>query len=332
MTQLKYGLYALLIMAVAILGCLALSNWFLPLGGILLILQLACAIVALTTSRFFGIVAGLAGALSFNYCFTDPLYSFQIERVEDSINFVVFIIVAILISELAVYVNAQQHALQVVKTQSSVLRSVSHDLRTPLSTIIGSVETYMTYQNKLDEVERQALLKGVHDEGKRLYVYIENLLQATRIEHNALALNLTNINLDTFLNSLEERVSNSRLKIENSCTLPNLFISESLFEQALYNIIDNALKFSEQDVIVSVRNTEEGVVFSVADKGIGLDDAQIRKPFQLFQTTRKRDSGKGGIGLGLSVAAGIVSAHKGAVELINTKPGLLVNITVPMRS
>ncbi|WP_394220893.1 DUF4118 domain-containing protein [Alteromonas gracilis] len=160
MTQLKYGLYALLIMEVAILGCLALSNWFLPLGGILLILQLACAIVVLTTSRFFGIVAGLAGALSFHYCFTDPLYSFQIERVEDSINFVVFIIVAILISELAVYVNAQQYALHVVKTQSSVLRSVSHDLRTPLSTIIGSVETYTTYQNKLDEVKRQALLKG----------------------------------------------------------------------------------------------------------------------------------------------------------------------------
>ncbi|WP_394220892.1 sensor histidine kinase [Alteromonas gracilis] len=127
-------------------------------------------------------------------------------------------------------------------------------------------------------------------------MYIENLLQATRIEHNALALNLTNINLDTFLNSLENRLSNSRLKIENNCTQPNLFISESLFEQALYNIIDNALKFSEQDVIVNVRNTEEGVAFSVADKGVGLDDAQIRKPFQLFQTTRKRDSGKGGIG------------------------------------
>ena len=202
-------------MAVAILGCLALSNWLLPLGGILLILQLACAIVALTTSRFYGLLAGVAGALSFNYFFTEPLHSFQIAEVEDSINFVVFIIVAILISELAVYVNSQQHALQVVKTQSSVLRSVSHDLRTPLSTIIGSVETYMTYQDKLDDIERQALLKGVHDEGKRLYVYVENLLQATRIEHNALALNLTHVNLTATAN-LESRINSGRLKVINN--------------------------------------------------------------------------------------------------------------------
>lgn len=332
MTQFKHGFYTLFIMAVAILGCLALSNWLLPLGGILLILQLACAIVALTTSRFYGLLAGLAGALSFNYFFTAPLYSFQIAEVEDSINFVVFFIVAILISELAVYVNSQQHALQVVKTQSSVLRSVSHDLRTPLSTIIGSVETYLTYQDKLDDVERQALLKGVHDEGKRLYVYVENLLQATRIEHNALTLNLTHVNLDTFLAALESRIDSRRLKLTNNCNSLAITVSESLFQQALFNVIDNALKFSDDSVWLRVSHTDEDYEFEIADKGEGVSDEQLKSPIQLFQTSRRSDSGKGGIGLGLSVAAGIVHAHGGAIKLSNTTPGLLVSISIPKRN
>ncbi|MEE3221723.1 MAG: DUF4118 domain-containing protein [Pseudomonadota bacterium] len=331
MTQFKHGFYTLFIMAVAILGCLALSNWLLPLGGILLILQLACAIVALTTSRFYGLLAGVAGALSFNYFFTEPLYSFQIAEVEDSINFVVFIIVAILISELAVYVNSQQHALQVVKTQSSVLRSVSHDLRTPLSTIIGSVETYMTYQDKLDDIERQALLKGVHDEGKRLYVYVENLLQATRIEHNALALNLTHVNLTAFLANLESRINSGRLKVINNSDSHGITVSESLFEQALFNVIDNALKFSDDSVLLMVSHSDGEFKFQIADKGEGISDEQLQAPIQLFQTSRRSDSGKGGIGLGLSVAAGIVHAHGGAIKLSNTTPGLLVSITIPKR-
>lgn len=331
MTQFKHGFYTLFIMAVAILGCLALSNWLLPLGGILLILQLACAIVALTTSRFYGLLAGVAGALSFNYFFTEPLHSFQIAEVEDSINFVVFIIVAILISELAVYVNSQQHALQVVKTQSSVLRSVSHDLRTPLSTIIGSVETYMTYQDKLDDIERQALLKGVHDEGKRLYVYVENLLQATRIEHNALALNLTHVNLTAFLANLESRINSGRLKVINNSDSHGITVSESLFEQALFNVIDNALKFSDDSVFLMVSHSDGEFKFQIADKGEGISDEQLQAPIQLFQTSRRSDSGKGGIGLGLSVAAGIVHAHGGAIKLSNTTPGLLVSITIPKR-
>ncbi|GFD80599.1 sensor histidine kinase [Tenacibaculum sp. KUL118] len=331
MTQFKHGFYTLFIMASAILGCLALSHWFLPLGGILLILQLACAIVALTTSRFYGLLAGLAGALSFNYFFTAPLYSFQIAEIEDSINFVVFILVAILMSELAVYVNAQQHALQVVKTQSRILRSVSHDLRTPLSTIIGSVETYTTYQDKLEEIEKKALLQGVYDEGKRLYIYVENLLQATRIEHNALVLNLTRINLTSLLASIESRINNRRLKVVNISSSECITASESLFEQALFNVIDNALTFSDDAVSLTVSKTDTKFEFEIQDTGKGLSKEQLKAPFQLFQTSRSSDSGKGGIGLGLSVTAGIVHAHQGDIKLLNTTPGLRVCISMPIR-
>ena len=331
MTQFKHGFYTLFIMAVAILGCLALSNWLLPLGGILLILQLACAIVALTTSRFYGLLAGLAGALSFNYFFTAPLYSFQIAEVEDSINFVVFFIVAILISELAVYVNSQQHALQVVKTQSSVLRSVSHDLRTPLSTIIGSVETYLTYQDKLDDVERQALLKGVHDEGKRLYVYVENLLQATRIEHNALTLNLTHVNLDTFLAALESRIDSRRLKLTNNCNSLAITVSESLFQQALFNVIDNALKYADK-VNLELVKIKNNILIIIDDNGSGIPENEYDNVFKPFYKIDKgRGDSKSSVGLGLSITSDIIKSHGGNIILEKSPlDGLRVKIFLPL--
>ena len=139
MKQFKSVLLPLGIMILAVVVCVVLSEWLLPLGAILLLLQLACAISALVGSRLSGIIAGFIGALSFNYFFTAPLYSFRINQLEDSINFIVFMLVSLLINEVAAYVRKQQRALEVATTQSSMLRSVSHDLRTPLSTIIGSV-------------------------------------------------------------------------------------------------------------------------------------------------------------------------------------------------
>ena len=329
MNQIKLAAYTIFIMTVAICICVALSKWFLPLGGILLILQLGCAIAALTTSRAGGVAAGVIGALSFNYLFTAPLFTFQIDKVEDTINFVVFMLVALLTSELAVYVRKQQRALEVANTQTTILRSVSHDLRTPLSAIIGSVETLLTYQNKLNDSERQALQQGVHSEAKRLYVYIENLLQATKIEHDALTINLAKTSLVTFLQKLEARVNNSRLVIKNLSSHQIVTLSESLFEQALYNVIDNALKFSERTVTLRVSNIGDNIQFQVFDEGVGFSDAKLDAPFALFKSTRQRDSGKGGIGLGLSVSKGIVDAHKGIITVSNEKVGCCVTLVIP---
>lgn len=326
MKQFKNVLLPLGVMILAVVVCVALSEWLLPLGAILLLLQLACAISALVGSRLSGIIAGFVGALSFNYFFTAPLYSFRINQLEDSINFIVFMLVSLLINEVAAYVRKQQRALEVATTQSSMLRSVSHDLRTPLSTIIGSVETINTYGDKLQESEKHALLQGVLAEGRRLYAYIENLLQATRIEHNALAVNLESVPLVKVVSSLETRVNNSRLTVENSASHQFVTLSESLFEQALYNVIDNALKFSEHEVQLKVSDDENSVTFCVKDNGKGFSEAMLQKPFSLFQTEQPTDNGTKGIGLGLSVAKGIVEAHKGSISLQNNNAGGCVYI------
>lgn len=316
-------------MVFAILISWLLGSLFLPIGGTLLILQLGSVTCAILFSRINGILAALLGAVSFNFFFTEPLYSIRMSNADDVVNMATFIIVAILASELTAFYKKQQTALRKARLQANVLRSVSHDLRTPLSSIIGSMETLDSYYHSLSEEDKRELIKGSIAESKRLHTYVENILQATKIQNDLLIAGREKVSIRFIIDNLLARFSTNRISVTYKNSNEHFTASGPLLEQALFNIIDNALKFSSQAVKVIVSNDAKNTYFSIEDSGIGLKNGDTESPFLLFSSSRDGDVGRGGIGIGLNVAKGIAEAHKGTLILQNLEQGCRAILSIP---
>lgn len=248
---------------------------------------------------------------------------------DDVINIATFLVVAILTSEFTAFYKRQQTALRKAQLQANVLRSVSHDLRTPLSTIIGSMETLDTYYYSLPEDDKRELIRGAIVESRRLHSYIENILQATKIQNDLLIAGREEVSVKLLIENVLIRFSNPRIVTSYSGHVRQIYASGPLLEQAIFNVIDNALKFSEQDVLVKVVSDSKSTTIAVEDSGIGLKDGDTERPFMLFSSSRDGDVGTGGIGLGLNVARGIAEAHKGKLVLESLTPGCRAIISIP---
>ncbi|WP_420933917.1 sensor histidine kinase [Alteromonas sp. A081] len=327
-TVLRQCFAALIIVTLSVLGCVFLSQWFLPLGGILLVLQLSTVCVSLLFNQYHGIAAALVSALCFNYFFTQPRYSFHMSNVEDAINFFTFVVVALISSELVNFYRKQQKALRQAQLQTDILRSVSHDLRTPLSTIIGSMETLQQYA--LPEQQKQALVQGALEEGQRLHHYIENLLLATKIQHGELLTVKENTDVFDMLVALKKRFDNNRISLKNHTQQLTIEANSQLMQQAIYNVIDNALKYTKDNVDIVISSPAKHALIAIFDYGEGIANNDMEAPFTLFSTSRLGDVGTGGVGLGLNVARAIVTAHGGKISLNNTSSGLCATIELPL--
>lgn len=322
--------FALIIVCTAATFSFALDAWFLPTQGTLLILQLAVVITALPGNKQSAIFAGVLSGLLFNYFFTTPRFSLHMSDVHDIVNLSIFLIVAVLTGYLAEFYKAKQEALERAELRASILMSVSHDLRTPLSTIIGSLGTLKEYQKRLPDQEKEELLQGALEESHRLHRYIENLLQATKL-HKGIKLNSVDQPLLPILNNVIKRFESERVTLERADMIPNVKASGYLLEQAIYNVVDNALKYSSSNCPVVIRFAAEGGVVNVdvADEGPGIAQEQKEAVFELFFSTRTRDSGYGGSGIGLTVARGIIEAHHGRISVLPTDKGCTVRISLP---
>lgn len=320
------------VMTLAVSAAYGLNTLLATQIGILLILQLGVVVVALFSTRFDSLFAGLAGALCFNYFFTEPRFSLQMSNASDIFNLMVFLLIAILTSHLAIKYRQQRQALEQAELRSSILLSVSHDLRTPLAGILGNLSTLKDYQSRLAQEEQDELLQAAIEESHRLHRYIENLLQATRIQHGKLAMQTDIQPVLPVLRALIDRVDPARIQLSAATPLPEVAIRASLFEQAIHNILDNALKYGlpGSPVNVKVRSANQSLQIDIENQGSPLTDTHRRRVFELFYSSRKGDRGEGGAGLGLTVSQGIIHAHSGDVEMLPTKTGCTVRITLPV--
>ncbi|WP_373332784.1 sensor histidine kinase [Vibrio porteresiae] len=330
----------MLFTAVVVLTALVCSYWLdLALESavaVLLLLELAVVLVAFYCEGKYAYIAAIIGAVCFNFLFTIPRYSLVMWRQDDIINLLMFIVVALLTSRLAERYKRQQDALKQAQLRNQILLSVSHDLRTPLATIIGTLSTLKEYQALLSKVETDELLDSATQESHRLHQYIENLLQATKLQHGALKVNKEEESLlqvvSLVLSRLGERAS--RVVIEAKQPLPTLSLSSSLIAQALFNVVDNALRYSPLDTQVTLHlySQQNSVVLDVQDQGIGFSVEQAEQMFELFYSQKGLKHNDSGTGLGLAVARGLIAAHQGTIEAIAQPEGSVFRITLPMTS
>lgn len=204
--------------------------------------------------------------------------------------------------------------------RSALLSSVSHDLRTPLASIIGSTSTLLEYGENIAEASRRDLLKTVLGEAERLNRYIQNLLDMTRLGQGGLDLRRDWTDLGDIVNTAIDRLrsvaGNLELRVELEPDLPLLFVHGVFIEQALVNVLDNALRFSPEDgtVTLSARR-EDGVVrVDICDQGPGIPEEERERIFDMFYSLSGGDRHAQGTGLGLAICRGLIGAHGGTID------------------
>lgn len=207
--------------------------------------------------------------------------------------------------------------------RSALLSSVSHDLRTPLAAIIGAASSLLEFGGSLKPGDQRELLGMVMEESQRLDRYIQNLLDMTRIGHGSLRLRRDWVDLRDLVSSALQRLRDSikdvRIDLSLPEGLPLLWVHGVLIEQALVNVLDNAIRFSPPAgrVGVEARVVDGLIEVDVVDEGPGIPEHEKEQIFDMFYSAREGDRGRRqGTGLGLSICRGMVGAHGGTVEAL----------------
>lgn len=220
------------------------------------------------------------------------------------------------------------------RLRSALLSSVSHDLRTPLSSMIGAAGSLRALDDALSVEDRHELLDSVISEGERLNRYIQNLLDMTRLGHGTLKLARDWIGIDDIVNSAlrrtRELMRGCQLVRSIEPGLPLLYVHPALIEQALVNVIENAAKFSPENGEIRVAATREHseLRITVSDEGPGIPPEQWEKVFDMFFTGGEGDRGKHGSGLGLAICNGMIGAHGGRINAGSGPNGRGTTITI----
>ena len=205
--------------------------------------------------------------------------------------------------------------------RSALLASVSHDLRTPLTTMRGSIDTLLALGEVIALADRRELLEGTRDEAERLDRYIQNLLDMTRLGHGALKLARDWVSpadiVGSALNRLRAVLAPLQVQVDVAANLPLLHIHAALIEQALVNVLENAARFSPPyGVLQLVAGADERELwFAVSDQGPGIPEEDRAKIFDMFYTAARGDRGGQGTGLGLAICQGMVGAHGGRISV-----------------
>lgn len=205
--------------------------------------------------------------------------------------------------------------------RGALLASVSHDLRTPLTAMRGSIDSLLALGEAIPLADRRELLEGTRDEAERLDRYIQNLLDMTRLGHGGLKLARDWVAPADIVASALQRLRSvlAGLQVERQvpAELPLLWAHAALIEQALVNVLENAARFSPPGgrLRIALEADDAELRFAVSDQGPGIPDAERAKIFDMFYTATRGDRGGQGTGLGLSICQGMVGAHGGRVTV-----------------
>jgi len=224
------------------------------------------------------------------------------------------------------------------RLRSALLSSVSHDLRSPLSSMIGAADSLASYGRDMSEGDRVSLLETIRLEGERLDRYIQNLLDMTRLGHQGLTLTRDWIGVDELVGSacrrLQRYVPKARVETDIPAGLPLAHVHPALIEQALFNVMENAAKFSPagEPLRVVVRHAEGQLLqIDVCDRGPGIPEDERSRIFDMFYSVERGDRGRQGTGLGLTIVQGIIGAHMGQVQALAGPDGrgTTIRLTLP---
>lgn len=233
------------------------------------------------------------------------------------------------------------HVKRVVETdrlRSALLTSISHDLKTPLSSVLGSASTLRDLSGQLTDAEKGDLLATIIDESERLNRFIANLLDMTKLESGAIVPNSAPHDLGEVVGSALRRASKilirHRVDLELQADLPMLDLDAVLFEQVLFNLLDNAAKYAPAGSLIRIQSWRESdsVCLQILDEGDGIPPDELETIFDKFYRVQKGDHVRPGTGLGLAISRGFVEAMHGTISAANRsdRSGAVLTIRLPI--
>ena len=231
-----------------------------------------------------------------------------------------------------------RRSIETDRLRSALLTSISHDLKTPLAAVLGSAGTLRDLAGKLSEAEKTDLLATIIDEAERLNRFIANLLDMTRLESGAVAPNLALHDVGEVIGSALRRatkiLAQHRIDVTLARDLPMVALDAVLFEQVLFNLLDNAAKYAPPDTTIRIQTfrDDDKVCVQVADEGNGIAPADLEQIFDKFYRAKKTDQVRAGTGLGLAISRGFVEAMNGTIAASNRpdRPGAVFTIRLPI--
>lgn len=223
------------------------------------------------------------------------------------------------------------------RLRSTLLTSISHDLRTPLASIIGAATSLKSYFEHFSTDQRNDLISTIEDEAERLNRFVGNLLDITKLESGALNIQMSEVDIAEIIETVLRRASNllSKHKIKASIppALPSVMADPILLEQVFFNLLDNASKYSSPNGTISIDTfvSGGGVVVNILDDGEGIPADDLESIFDKFQRVGSGDNRPAGTGLGLAVCRGFVEAFNGTISAANRGEtrGARFTVTIP---
>jgi two-component system sensor histidine kinase KdpD len=291
------------------------------------------------------LLAALLSALIWDFFFIPPRFTFQIGSTEDLIMLLMYFVIASVSSVLTYKIRQitkiareEEEKANAVKLYNTLLNSLSHELRTPISTIIGAADNILNDKNKISEENKRALVFEISQASLRLNKQVENLLNMSRLESGFIQpkKDWCDVNelIHSVINQLDDILKNHTISTSISEHLPLVKLDFGLMQQVLNNLISNAAIYSPDGSEITINATVkkelsvEILVITISDNGKGFPENEIKKVFDKFY--RLKDSMTGGTGLGLSIVKGLVESHQGTVSLENLSPkGAKFTIKIP---
>ena len=329
----KDSLTSLGVLTAAFVVCLILHNFPIAEGLAGMVLVLAVFLISVVTEGYiYGVAASFLAVLIDNFAFTFPFFAFDFLTVENLISAIVMLIVAVMTCTLTTKIKIQQGIkaeAEKEKMRANLLRAVSHDLRTPLTTIYGACGILRENYNAFSQKKHLELLGQIQEDSENLIHMVENLLMITKANSSSVRLEKTETVLEELIDSTLVKFRKHYPEQTVQTSIPEEFISipmdAMLIQQVLLNLLENAVVHAKNmtNLTLSVQVQGKRTVFSVSDDGCGIPKEREKNLFSGYGESGElsSDSRRAGMGIGLSVCASIIKAHDGEIWGGNRKTG-----------
>lgn len=320
-----------LIVCVVSAICYAFSN-LIHYKVVAFILLFAVSLLAITLDILPVLAAAVLSALIWDFFFIPPHFTFQVGSTEDVILLLMYFIIALVnavltykIRQIEKVARRKEEKANTVKLYNTLLNSLSHELRTPISTIIAATDNLEAGNVKLTTEHKSELISEIAKASFRLNQQVDNLLNMSRIESGFIQpkndwCDISEIIYDA-VKRVEENTVSQQIHISIKNGIPLFKLDKGMLEQILYNLLNNAAIYTNADCIIKISATSYADVLAIVveDNGPGFPKNEIDNVFEKFY--RLKNSAAGGTGLGLSIVKGFVEAQKGFISLENIDTG-----------
>lgn len=284
--------------------------------------------------------AAVLSALIWNFFFIPPIFTFHIDNTEDLLMFLLYFFIALVNAVLTYKIRKaeskardKEEKEKTIKLYNTLLNSLSHELRTPISTIIGAVDNLKENKENISTIHQNELLNQIDIASIRLNRQVENLLNMSRLETGMLKLNTDWCDTNELINSEIQKLKptcKQTIIYNPDENLPLFKLDRVLIEQVLENLLHNAINYTPENTIIKIEALQRAnnCVITVSDNGTGIPDSEIEYLFDKFY--RLPQTKTGGSGLGLSIVKGFIEAHNGSVQVENNSGGgVIFTIQLP---